>query len=96
MIPMRLDILGPGCPNCQKLAANVEAAPRGLGLEYKLEKISDIGVILRYGVMRTPALAVDGEVKIQGQVPSVDEVKKILESEATAFGPGLGCGCSQI
>jgi small redox-active disulfide protein 2 len=95
MIPMRLDILGPGCGNCQKLAANVEAAARELGLEYKLEKLTDIAVILRYGVMRTPALAVDGEVKIQGQIPSIEEVKKILESEATAYGPGLGCSCSQ-
>jgi small redox-active disulfide protein 2 len=92
---MRLDILGPGCANCQKLAANVEAAAQGLGLQYKLEKISDIAIILRYGVLSTPALAVDGEVKVQGEVPAVEELRTILESELTSFGPGGGCACSQ-
>jgi small redox-active disulfide protein 2 len=95
MVPMKLDILGPGCANCQKLAEHAEAAAHSLGLEYKLEKISDIAVIIRYGVMRTPALAVDGEVKVQGKVPSVEELRTILESEVTSFGPGFGCCNSQ-
>lgn len=75
---MKIQILGTGCPKCQKLTEHAEAAARQLGVPYELEKIKDINQILAFGVMMTPALAVDGTVKVAGKVPSVDEIKKLL------------------
>ncbi|OGF99604.1 MAG: redox-active disulfide protein 2 [Candidatus Glassbacteria bacterium RIFCSPLOWO2_12_FULL_58_11] len=74
----KLQILGTGCPKCQKLTENAEAAAKELGLEYELEKVKDINEIMKFGVMMTPALAVDGEVKVSGKVPEIDEIKKYL------------------
>ncbi len=74
----KLEILGTGCPKCSQLAASAEAAARELGVEYELVKITDINEIMKYGVMVTPALAVDGEVKVVGKVPSADEIKALL------------------
>lgn len=73
-----LQILGSGCANCVRLAKNVEAAAKELGMDFKLEKVTDIEAIVRAGVMRTPALVVDGQVKLYGRVPNVDEIKTIL------------------
>ena len=75
----KLQILGPGCPKCKKLAENTETAAKQLGIEYTLEKVTDINDIMKFGVMMTPALAVDGQVKVVGKVPSADEIKKMLE-----------------
>ena len=74
----RIQVLGTGCPKCKKLAENAEAAAKALGIEYELDKITDITEIMKFGVMLTPALAVDGVVKVAGKVPSVDEVKPLL------------------
>ncbi len=74
----KLQILGPGCPKCKKLAENAEAAARELELDYEIEKVTDINDIMKFGVMMTPALAVDGQVKVVGKVPSPDEIKKML------------------
>jgi small redox-active disulfide protein 2 len=74
----KLQILGTGCPKCKKLAENAEAAARELGIEFEVVKITDINEIMGFGVMMTPALAVDGDVKIVGKVPGVDEIKKWL------------------
>ena len=74
----KLQVLGTGCPKCKKLAENTEAAATGLGIEFELEKVTEIDKILEFGVMMTPALAVDGEVKVVGKVPSVDEIKARL------------------
>ena len=74
----KLQILGGGCPNCQKLAAHTETAAQAIGMAYELEKVTDVNQITQFGVMMTPALAVDGEVKVVGRVPSVDELKEIL------------------
>jgi small redox-active disulfide protein 2 len=73
-----LQILGTGCPKCKKLAEATEEAAKNLGIDYKLEKVTDITAIMSFGVMMTPALAVDGEVKVSGKIPSVDELRKIL------------------
>jgi small redox-active disulfide protein 2 len=73
-----VEVLGPGCTNCRQLAANTEAAVRELGLECKIEKITDINVITGYHVLLTPALAVDGVVKASGRVLTVEQIKKIL------------------
>ena len=74
----KLQILGTGCPKCQKLAETAETAARELGLEYEVEKVKEIDKIMAFGVMMTPALAVHGEVKVSGKVPSIDELKKLL------------------
>lgn len=73
-----LQILGPGCPKCKKLAENTEAAAKRLGIPYRMEKITDITKIIAFGVMMTPALAVDGVVKVAGRIPPIDELGKIL------------------
>ncbi len=73
-----LQILGPGCANCARLANNVEAAATQLGMEFTMEKVTDFQEIVRAGVMKTPALVVDGQVKLYGRVSSVEEIKTIL------------------
>ena len=74
----KLQILGTGCPKCKKLAEHAEAAARSLGIEYQLEKITDIREIMKFGAMMTPALAVDGQVKVAGNVPSEAEITTFL------------------
>ncbi len=74
----KIQILGTGCPKCKKLAENVEAAAKALDLEYELEKVTDINAIMAFGVMMTPALVIDGVVKVTGKVPSIEEIKKIF------------------
>jgi small redox-active disulfide protein 2 len=74
----RIQILGTGCPKCKKLAENAEAAAKELGLKCEVEKVTDIEAIMAFNVMMTPALAVDGDVKAVGRVPSKDEIKEIL------------------
>jgi len=75
---VKIEILGTGCPKCKKLAENAETAAKALGIEYEIEKITDINEIMKFGVMITPALAVDGKVKIVGKVPSPEDIKKML------------------
>jgi len=74
----KIQVLGPGCPKCKKLAKNAEEAANALGIDYQLEKVTDITEIMDFGVMMTPALAVDGEVKVVGKVPSPEEIKAML------------------
>lgn len=75
---VNVQILGAGCPKCRKLAELAEEAARSLGIEYQIEKVTDINEIVNFGVMATPALIVNGEVKIAGRVPSVEEIKGVL------------------
>lgn len=75
----KIQILGTGCPKCTKLAENAKAAALAAGVEYELEKVTDINEIMKFGVMMTPALVVDGEVKVVGKVASVEELKKIIK-----------------
>ena len=75
----KIQILGTGCPKCKQLAANAEAAAKELGIEYSLEKVTKISDIMKFGVMMTPALVVDGEVKVVGKVPAVAEIKEMLK-----------------
>jgi small redox-active disulfide protein 2 len=74
----KLQILGTGCPKCKKLAENAEAAAKALGIEYTIEKVADINEIMKFGVMMTPALAVDGQVKVVGKVPDAEAIKAML------------------
>ena len=75
---IRMEVLGTGCPKCRKLAENAEEAARQLGVEHEIEKVTEIDKIMTFGVMMTPALAVDGEVKAAGKIPSVEEIRKML------------------
>jgi small redox-active disulfide protein 2 len=74
----KLQILGPGCPKCVELAKRTEEAAKAAGGDFEVEKVSDLSKIMAFGVMMTPALVVDGEVKVVGQVPSVEEIKKMI------------------
>jgi len=74
----KIQILGTGCAKCKKLAEQTEQAARAISMEYDLEKVTDIQAIIGFGVMSTPALVVDGKVKVAGKVPSVEEIKKLL------------------
>ena len=74
----KIQIWGTGCPKCKKLAENAEAAAKELAIEYQLEKITEINEIMKFGVMVTPALAVDGQIKVTGKVADVSNIKKML------------------
>ena len=74
----KLQILGTGCPKCNDLAAKTEEAAKELGIEFEMVKVSDINDIMSFGVMMTPALAVDGAVKVSGKVPGVNEIKELI------------------
>ena len=76
---MKIQILGTGCPKCKQLAANAEAAAKELGIEFELEKVTSITDIMSFGVMMTPALVVDGEVKTTGKVPTIEAIKEFLK-----------------
>jgi len=75
---MLIQILGTGCPKCQKLEENARQAATELGLEFEVVKIKDLQQIMAFGVMITPALVVDGVVKVAGKVPGVEEIKRLL------------------
>ncbi|MFI8607915.1 thioredoxin family protein [Pseudomonas sp. NPDC077649] len=75
---MKLTIYGSGCAKCQQLTANAEAAARRLGLAFEVEKVTELNAIIDAGVMRTPALAVDDEILVEGKVPSSDEIQTLL------------------
>ena len=76
---MEIKILGTGCPKCKKLSEATELAAKELGLTFNLEKVTDLEKIMSYSVMSTPALVVNGVIKVSGRVPSHDDLKKMLE-----------------
>lgn len=75
---MVIKVLGTGCANCKKLEANAREAVKQLGIDAEIEKVEDIPSIMKYGVMKTPALVVDEKVKIMGRIADVEEIKKHL------------------
>lgn len=89
---MKISILGTGCPKCRKLAETVDVAAQELGAPYELEKVTDINDIMKFGVMMTPALAIDGKVVATGKVLSVEETKTLLAGNGGGNAGG-GCGC---
>lgn len=74
----RIQVLGTGCPKCKTLTANAEAAVKALGIEATVEKVEKIADIMKFNVMMTPALVVDGQVKSAGKVLSSEDIKKFL------------------
>ena len=75
---MLIEILGTGCAKCELLARHAEEAARSLGLDYRIEKVKEIPDIMARGVMSTPAMAVDGVIKVQGHVPTSRHIEKLL------------------
>ena len=75
---MKIQILGTGCPKCKMLFANVETAVKALGIDAQIEKVDKISEIMKFGVMGTPALVVDGQVKSVGKVPGAEELGRML------------------
>ena len=75
----KIQILGPGCAKCMKLTANAVEAAKQVGIEFEIEKVTDIHKIMNYGVLITPALVVDGVVKVAGKIPKVEEIKEWIK-----------------
>lgn len=75
---MEIRILGTGCPKCKKLEEETRQAAAEMGLDYSIEKVTDLKDIVSFGVMMTPALVVDGKVKVAGKVPAREDIKKLL------------------
>jgi len=73
-----IEILGSGCAKCQQLHVNSEVAAKALGIEYQITKVSDMREIMKRGVMTTPALVVDGQVKSSGKLLSPEQIKGLL------------------
>lgn len=78
----KLKILGSGCPKCNKLAERTKDAADRLGIAYEMEKVTEIDKIMSYGVMMTPALVVDEELKFSGRIPMIEELMDILKQES--------------
>ncbi len=75
---MKFTIYGSGCAKCAQLTANAEEAASTKGLQYEIEKVTDTNAIIDAGIMRTPALAIDGEIVIEGKVASAADIQKLL------------------
>jgi len=86
---LTLEILGLGCPKCQVLAERAEQAARELGVPYRLEKVTDLERIAAHRVMTTPALVVDGAVRMAGRVPTVGALKELLRAAASLSSAGV-------
>ncbi|MBC8378412.1 MAG: TM0996/MTH895 family glutaredoxin-like protein [Planctomycetes bacterium] len=76
---MKIQILGTGCPKCNQLYQNAREAIESLGIESEVEKVTDLNDIMAFGVMVTPALAIDGVVKTRGKMPSVEDIKQMIQ-----------------
>lgn len=75
---MKFTIYGSGCAKCAQLTANAEDAAKALGIEYQLEKVTDTNAIIDAGVMRTPALAIDDDIVVEGKVAKTEELQKLM------------------
>jgi len=76
---MKIEVVGPGCARCQTTEKNVKEALKQLGIQAEITKITNVTEFAKKGVMFTPGVIIDGQVKISGRIPTVDEIKKILE-----------------
>jgi len=76
---MKIQIFGTGCSKCKKLVNNAEVAAQELGIEYELEKVTDINKIISAGIMMTPGITIDGVVKASGKLCTVKEIKAMLK-----------------
>lgn len=76
---MKIQILGPGCANCENLEKNARQAAQQLGIDAVFEKVTDLNEIVEMGALRTPGLAVDGSVKKFGKVLTTEEIAAVLK-----------------
>jgi small redox-active disulfide protein 2 len=76
---MKIQILGTGCPKCNQLYQNAQEAVTESGVDAEVEKITDLNDIMAFGVMVTPALVIDGQVKASGKVPSAEDIRKMIQ-----------------
>lgn len=76
---MKIEILGTGCPKCKKALENAQKAIKDLGVDVEIVKVDKLDDIMKYGVMITPALAIDGEVKIAGKIPSTEQITEWIK-----------------
>ena len=74
----KIQILGTGCPKCKALTQNAETAAKEMGIECQIEKVTEINEIMKFGVMMTPALVIDGQVKVVGKILSPEQIKAML------------------
>ncbi len=79
---VKIQILGTGCPKCRQLTEAAKTAAKEAGIEFQIEKVTDIQKIMAFGVMSTPALVVNGVVKVSGRVPSIEEIKGMIINNA--------------
>lgn len=93
---MKVQILGTGCPKCKKLAELTDQAAKELGLELEIEKVTEVAKIMDFGVMTTPALAIEGKVVLAGHLPAYEKLKDILVNASPVEGPDSeeSGGCS--
>lgn len=77
---MKIEVLGSGCKKCTNLAEHVNQVATEMGLQFELEKVTDMVRVMEYGVMSTPAIVINGEVKVAGQVPDADGIKALLSA----------------
>ena len=78
---MKIEIVGPGCPRCIATEKNVKEAVKQLGIQAEISKVTDVAEFAKKGVMFTPGVIVDGQVKISGKIPTVDEIKEVLSTK---------------
>ncbi len=78
---MKIEVYGPGCANCQNLEKNAKRAVKEIGLDVEIVQIQEIDQIMEAGIIATPGLAIDGEIKSMGRVPSVEEIKKWIKAK---------------
>lgn len=93
---MIIKILGSGCPNCVKLETNAKKAVEELNAEATIEKVTDVGLIIGYGIMSTPALVIDEQIMSYGIIPGVPEIKEMITGRASKpqnTKPTGGCSC---
>ncbi|OQY07822.1 MAG: thioredoxin family protein [Planctomycetales bacterium 4572_13] len=76
---MKIQILGTGCPKCNQLYQNAQQAVAELAVDAELEKVTDLNAIMAFGVMVTPALVIDGQVKTSGKIPSAEAIKEMIQ-----------------
>ncbi|MEA4871779.1 MAG: thioredoxin family protein [Synergistaceae bacterium] len=93
---MKVQILGTGCPKCKKLAELTDQAAKELGFEFEIEKVTEVAKIMDFGVMSTPALAIDGKVVLAGHLPAYEKIKEMLVKAGSVQEPEVEetGGCS--
>jgi small redox-active disulfide protein 2 len=86
---VRIEVMGTGCPKCWRVLATVHIAVKELGIEAEVIKVDNIDAIVNRGVMLTPALFIDGQLRAEGRIPCVDEIKEMIMGQRLGRGESL-------